>query len=1678
MKLHLPLALLGAILTTLPSLSATTYTPSTSLGNVMYVGDSITHGYGSASYRWALHKIFADNGISYNSVGVNTGNASGGVASGSIYGGVSFNNVHSAQSSARAYEIAGRKKGGRFGNSNIQNWLGQSDIKNDGNTYTGSIFDGQTGNQALPDNFFLMIGTNDLLSESAGTIEQRAETLQGDVQTIVNSMKLANPEANIILTTIPCWTTHSNNNTDSIHQAVADYNTTLQTWVNDQTNVSLIDVNKGIIDVASDKPFFGVTSMFNRPGSDGLHPNAQGDLIIGGNIAKGMGYAGRTAGQLRKGNSQLDINFYENGSLSIGNIADLTNKGFQSTNISIANNKINFGNQGLSSLSYTWAPDTDLTKGFTFDMNLSLGNGATDGWNTTDQFSVSLGTDSFYGTLNVNEAYIQWGSTILYSTDMSTNTENIRVAYVNGDAANGLTQGYYVWLGDMLIGEGLSVTQGSGFNGLTIQYNGSGNASLNDIALNGSGSYAPTSNGMQNGDNSYIANPDNGNMGMQPGMVEWKTEGFTAESTNLIASGVFNIRENITGAVSGAGNIISGTVTSGSATYIYANYGNYTGDVWATISGGSASAWIGAHSNKTLTGDVYLRLTDNFTGTKTVFGGVNADKINGNVYIELSAANATYTSFTGNVGKEASVAGSYLTDITGDVSIVINAGNFQNQVMAGIHTGGKTIDGNTFMYVNGGTIGSDVMAGGLVGTITGNTTTYISGGTILGNIYGGGKGGTIQGTTNVIIDGNKAIIKNGDTWGTISAGNSTANINGDSSVTIANLSAGNLENGFDKFAGTISGGNKDQDSTATRSLILDHVTLDSFKATLINFDSVMVKNGTDTSLTSLGGATHLAIDATSRLTFTSYLDTALTSTELSGAIAFDIKDGGTFQLGGLKGTIDQSFINTGKNKDFVLELTQGIAADGDQLLYAGQIYGDGQIVKSGKHHLTIGGLVQASSLTVNEGQLTLTNSINDIAGKLTVTNQSSLHLGAVDDTKSISAKITMVDTLQLDEGSSISLKENHILSILNKEGTDIVMNGDITGKGLLDIDKGKFALGTGTLDETLSVSTSKEATFSINKNITLNSILSSGTLDLGQNNTLTLGGLSSKIEGAIEGSGTIIQNGADTSTTLIGAGNNQVDLVLNQGSFILSGGETSGALSYGNVQIMQGSLALGDGLQKPDATFTSLQMDSGTTLKVVYSEGTQAGISSPVAIKTEGAAQLGDVALDITTSVNNFTDYDPNGFQFTLIEGATGEASIGSYTLTMGFLSSLFNWSVIADGTDIVMKGKLSTDDYFTQAGGTHNSMSAGKLMDFARNFIATDSQSVLYALADAVARDIDNGKLDSANKKLSASVGTSLTSMGLAQHGAMREQMEWIRNRTVTMGLPQNVQYDKDDIPSYNMWVQGTGSYKNLSESIDESGYSLSTWGSTVGFDVNVSEVWTLGMAFTANFGTLHAKAADSAKGDLDSYYLNFFARAQQKAWSQTILLTGSWSRAKLDRDVNYDLGSYTTHGKTDGKGFAAMYELAYDFYLNESKSCILQPIFNASIVSTRMDGYDESAEHNAGLKVGNQDMTTTTLAMGGRIMGLFGNNLFGRESYGEFRLNVATDMGDDRSTADMAYLAAPGMGQSIRSTKVGRTALQMGAALSVPINNQSSFFVDVNADFRNKQESVNGSLGYRYNF
>lgn len=418
--------------------------PPTDLGKVMFVGDSITHGVNAPSWRWCFHKILADNGIPYESVGYRTGNYSNGVPAGTEYGGVAFNNVHSAQSSARAWELAGRKAGGRFDNTSLLNWLGLSDKTNDGKPYTGQTW--------KPDTFIMLIGTNDLLSDApAGITPDKVKNLLGadlkggDMKTILGAMQSCNPKAKIYVMSVPCWTRHMNNNDAAVHKGVADYNWELHKALNGYKGkgVHYVEINDGLLDGKNATPFYGCENMFNRPGADGLHPSRQGDLIMANNLAAAMGIPGRTAGLERKG------------------------------------------------LGKKLAPDkakvpmaAPAASGFCAEFVVPK-----------EEASVTLADGTQGITLQFRDGKVLYGeSTVLQGNttprvQMKAAKAKIpvcRIAYTPGNEAQGVQGGFYVWCKDMLIGEALPPNaQDASFCGLKSS------APLVGSAVCAEGAYAP-----------------------------------------------------------------------------------------------------------------------------------------------------------------------------------------------------------------------------------------------------------------------------------------------------------------------------------------------------------------------------------------------------------------------------------------------------------------------------------------------------------------------------------------------------------------------------------------------------------------------------------------------------------------------------------------------------------------------------------------------------------------------------------------------------------------------------------------------------------------------------------------------------------------------------------------------------------------------------------------------------------------------------------------------------------------------------------------------------------------------------------------------------------------------------------------------------------------------------------
>ena len=1087
--------------------------------------------------------------------------------------------------------------------------------------------------------------------------------------------------------------------------------------------------------------------------------------------------------------------------------------------------------------------------------------------------------------------------------------------------------------------------------------------------------------------------------------------------------------------------------------------------------------------------------TGSWVGQITGAGALIVNRAGGSPVLELNAANNYQGGTTLNGGTVKALGAGSLG--TGNVSV--NGGSvldMNNQAIAnnititkgGLqHAGAYATAGG--VTVNAEANSGDIDLGGLSGDKVGGINTTTAGTAITGltgNLTLTGNNSLHVGannTTYAAAGDQKSLLQFNDTaTGTVSFGGDasdlTLHMDIDTDILIAMRELESV--GILLTDGTITG----LPSSDLVAWLNQHLT---FNATLeslgfgikgVEGGSIIISGRTDQIyISSVDGSTVTEIPA-----LNSYAQ-VIVDTNLT--LNFDVPAANTDKtiirhLSSGTGSTGNLVVNAAGDGSLDIEL----ANDLDDSVFNGNltVNGDGaDLIKTGEKTLVLNGNVNTSNAVVaREGTMALNGSANNI-GTLTLSSASA------DEPVRVVIGGTTTATLADDaEGGSLQISAGGTLKTAGDSTLDQATT--ISGAGRLNVQEGSSLTLAGeaglsgtsvTLNGTLSLSGTGEKS--------ILALSGAGTLALNGNalSVTSASAVNGSFSGTLDGEGSIDVSGKVTQ--VMQTGSSTYDLgVHGGGTLVLKGTSAAPALDYRNVTVgASGTLrieAIGNGAGDPNTTLNvgSVDFQSGSMTEFVYNLSAADPFGS--AMLTADSITIGNGAgftlANMTGNTGLGTYDDLDGVVLMTADAIDGMAEGESMSVGTSGLFAVYykDATMVREGNNIVLNATVQQDNIFKPAVNSHNSGAGSELLWGARNNLDATSQlgQVMNAISTMVTGS--NPDLAGASRALAAVAGSTVNALGTAQKDALRDQMGWIRNRTTLMGV--NPAYVNEDLPYFHMWMEGTGSYAKLDTRGDESGYQLTTWGGTVGMDVDLSDHFTMGAAFTANYGDLTASAADTADGHLDSYYANLFGRYQSKRWAHTLILTGGWNDAKLNRTVNYGEGSYSTQGNTNGWGFGAMYELTYDVYLNEDKSSILQPLANASVVTTHMDGYTETGAGNAGLNVGKQEWTTGTVALGGRWMGLVGSNIFGREALAEFRVNAAQDMGDRRGETNVALLGNPGFMQSVRGTKVGTTALQIGAGLSVPVGTQGTVFINGNADFRDGANSVNGSVGYRYDF
>ena len=335
----------------------------------------------------------------------------------------------------------------------------------------------------------------------------------------------------------------------------------------------------------------------------------------------------------------------------------------------------------------------------------------------------------------------------------------------------------------------------------------------------------------------------------------------------------------------------------------------------------------------------------------------------------------------------------------------------------------------------------------------------------------------------------------------------------------------------------------------------------------------------------------------------------------------------------------------------------------------------------------------------------------------------------------------------------------------------------------------------------------------------------------------------------------------------------------------------------------------------------------------------------------------------------------------------------------------------------------------------------------------------------------------------LAAVAGASTPVLGQALSGDTGRQLRAILNRSVSgsngndcVALDNKSGLASTQAPArFFAWMNAEGNRAEQNNDGLEAGYTLNSWGATLGAGMQVSSDFSLGLALTAMKGELKSDGPDRLDGDMDTTYLSAYARYNRGKWSHALVGTMGTMDTDYDRSVSHAYGSYTAQGDTEGSAFGFMYDVSREYFL--SSRSVLSPVFNVSYRHVEVDSYGENGG-NAALKVGEQSLDTVTLGLGARYAALVGQQTLNRACSFEARALAKYDFGDRQSATDVGLASfASRTHARVESAELGACGLELGAGFSVPVGH-GSVFADGGVELRSHYTNFNAVVGYKIQF
>ena len=652
---------------------------------------------------------------------------------------------------------------------------------------------------------------------------------------------------------------------------------------------------------------------------------------------------------------------------------------------------------------------------------------------------------------------------------------------------------------------------------------------------------------------------------------------------------------------------------------------------------------------------------------------------------------------------------------------------------------------------------------------------------------------------------------------------------------------------------------------------------------------------------------------------------------------------------------------------------------------------------------------------------------------------------------------------------------------LVKTGTGTLTVGGALTADWLELDEGTLCL-TGTGNSVHSLHGPASLALEGELEITGNALAFTGNLS-GDGTLILKGQLYGKgAVGRLTGDGSLysfkggltVRNVADavfSGSLLPGQGAGVLTVLPGDGQFTLHHVRGSDAWTLQNA----GQLVLEQSGQQGNASLTlgGLVLQSGSDTLILLN--TDAGVD----VFDLGFLSIADDAV-VRLQSTGAIPLEPAD-DGTLVLGSVAAAELGnsgSVALLLGSGVALQGiesaWLSVENGLLLLNTRRDETNHYAAHAHSANGRAGAEMLWQLPPAVLRACPE--LVALSSALGTLLEQGRDAELDSLLAAAAGAGTAVLGAAVLGDMERQLRSIRNRTTSMGLNQQDEYI--ELPVFNAWVNAEADRRELRADGTAAGYTLSSWGTTVGADVDFSPTVTAGLALTGMYGELSTNSPDHTGGRMEQYYLSLLGRYIHHRWTHTWLGAFGWGDISLKRRVGLEAGCYRTRGNTDSVSFGGMYELGYVVPLDEDAQSCLQPVANISYRYAHVDSCTETGS-DAALHIGRQGVNCVSFGLGARVQTYALENTMNRQSLLEARMLLKMDAGNRRGSAETALASLRSRSGRVHAARDGWVGMEMGTGITIPLGVDAGFlFLDAGFEFRADESEWNGTVGYRLSF